>query len=87
MKQKYNKKLREQIRERDNGLCICGKQGGHVHHIIFRSHYGSNKPENLILLCQECHTRVHSNEKHYVPILMKYQEDRYGKLTKEDLKC
>ena len=87
MKQKYNKKLREQIRERDLGVCICGREGGHIHHIVHRSHCGSNEPKNLILLCDGCHRLVHSDEKHYVPVLMKYQEERYGKLTKEDLKC
>jgi 5-methylcytosine-specific restriction endonuclease McrA len=42
---------------RDNYLCqMCGKIGHDVHHIIFRSQQGKHKANNLILLCNECHT-------------------------------
>ena len=84
---KFDKKLRLQIYERDEYCIFCGKTIQDIHHIIYRSHSGANIPENLIGLCRKHHTMVHSDEKHYVPVLMKYQEERYGKLTKEDLKC
>ena len=42
---------------RDRGLCqLCGKVGAEIHHIIFKSKMGDNKPNNLTLLCKECHT-------------------------------
>jgi len=48
--------LWQYVHTRDNGLCqICAKKGSEVHHIIFRSHGGTNAPNNLILLCYECH--------------------------------
>ena len=42
---------------RDVFLCqLCGTNGEDVHHIVFRSQGGSHKPNNLVLLCGECHT-------------------------------
>lgn len=47
----------------------CGKSIGrfHHHHIRFRSAYGSDTLENLILLCENCHEiYAHgTNEKKY----------------------
>ena len=34
----------------------------HVHHIIFRSKQGTNSPDNLITLCQDCHDKLHRGE-------------------------
>lgn len=34
----------------------------HCHHIVFRSKQGSDTPENLITLCETCHTALHSGE-------------------------
>lgn len=40
--------------------------GNDVHHIIYKSHQGSDLPENLIVLCRECHLAIHSgNIKRY----------------------
>ena len=33
-----------------------------VHHIIFRSKGGSDEPENLITLCDDCHTDLHAGK-------------------------
>jgi len=58
--------IHEYIVARDEGLCqLCGTQGDHKHHIIFKSAGGTNKPNNLILLCTNkgtndgCHDAVH----------------------------
>jgi 5-methylcytosine-specific restriction endonuclease McrA len=54
------KELRAYVLTRDNGLCqMCGKQGYHIHHIIYKSLGGKNTANNLITLCEEHHT---SNE-------------------------
>ncbi|MGV8121990.1 MAG: HNH endonuclease [Candidatus Xenobiia bacterium LiM19] len=37
--------------------CNC-RRNLHIHHIIPRSHGGSDEPENLIVLCQTCHLRL-----------------------------
>lgn len=60
--------VKQYVRERDKYTCqICKADtikkgtGLEVHHIIPRSHGGSNKPSNLISLCKKCHNKVHSN--------------------------
>jgi hypothetical protein len=52
------------VRERDHCCKKCGKcsfmlDQFHVHHKIPLSQGGSNKIENLILLCDKCHKRIH----------------------------
>ncbi len=31
----------------------------HVHHIVFKSHGGTDSPDNLITLCDTCHDKLH----------------------------
>ena len=55
------------VRNRDNYQCqICkkyvGNQPNEVHHIVLKSDGGSDRPENLILLCLNCHTNVHAGK-------------------------
>ena len=50
---------------RDNYICQCCKIKKvtlHVHHIIYRSNDGSDKMENLITLCEDCHKKLHNGE-------------------------
>lgn len=45
---------------RDGGLCqLLGIVGTEVHHIIFKSHGGTNAPNNLILLSKRGHQIQH----------------------------
>lgn len=37
-----------------------GIYGLHAHHIVHRSQMGSDKPENLALICGECHWKHHN---------------------------
>ena len=54
--------LREAVFTRDEYTCqCCGKtikDGAilHIHHIIYRSHGGTNRMSNLITVCDKCHT-------------------------------
>lgn len=44
---------------RDNYTCqVCKKKGGilNTHHLVYRSHGGSNRSDNLITVCTDCHT-------------------------------
>jgi len=52
--------IRAAIIERDNFACQrCGKSENlHVHHIIPRISGGTDEPDNLITLCQECHVPI-----------------------------
>jgi|GEM_PF-745932 len=64
----YNfENVKAYIRDRDNYTCqICKKKianiQNEVHHIIPRSKGGSDRPDNLILLCQNCHAKVHAEK-------------------------
>ena len=62
---------------RDNYTCqVCGKSKDkilQIHHIIYRSNGGSNKVNNLITVCTDCHT----SENHKKGgILYEWQEKR-----------
>jgi hypothetical protein len=59
----YN--VKAYVLHRDNYTCQkCKTKKGklHVHHIIFRSNGGTNSPENLITLCESCHSKLHKGE-------------------------
>lgn len=60
---------------RDNYTCqVCGKSKGKIlqtHHIVYRSSGGTNRADNLITVCTDCHT--HENHQH-CGILYKWQE-------------
>ncbi|WP_165350938.1 RNA-guided endonuclease IscB, partial [Ectobacillus funiculus] len=50
---------------RDNYTCqVCKKKGGilQTHHIVYRSHDGSNAASNLITVCTTCHTHENHQE-------------------------
>ena len=77
---KYDKKQRNKIYIRDKFTCrVCGKGAGHIHHIIYRSHSGSNDERNLIALCSRCHTRCHNDESKWREILLNMQYEIYGR--------
>ena len=53
------------VRARDKYTCqICSEKlcKLRVHHIQERTNGGSDRPENLITLCESCHGLVHSNQ-------------------------
>ncbi len=59
--------VRQYVLFRDNYTCqhCKGKSKDkilHVHHIIFRSKSGSDRPENLITLCATCHKKLHEGK-------------------------
>lgn len=44
-------------------LCeVCDAVAVDIHHIVFRSHGGSDNADNLIALCRQCHTKAHSDK-------------------------
>lgn len=56
---------KEAILNRDKYTCqVCGKKHTRleVHHIIYRSQGGTNDENNLITLCEDCHSKVHDGK-------------------------
>lgn len=57
----YN--VKSAVLNRDNYTCqICGEKDTRleVHHIQFRSKGGSNRMDNFVTLCRDCHKQIHS---------------------------
>ena len=53
--------LRQLVLRRDSWRCqSCGAMSNlEIHHREFRSHSGTDSEENLITLCNACHSEVH----------------------------
>jgi len=67
---KFNRKLKELIRERDNYCCqVCNKaqtKNGRklpVHHIDYDKN--NSDPKNLTSLCNSCHSKTNSGKRKY----------------------
>ncbi|WP_084071254.1 RNA-guided endonuclease IscB [Desulfocicer vacuolatum] len=61
----YN--IKAYILSRDNYKCQSRQKVEHskklnVHHIVFRSKGGTNTPDNLITLCENCHKNLHAGK-------------------------
>lgn len=59
------------VLNRDNYTCQCCKSKYdsdknkiklHVHHIVYRRNNGSDDAENLIVLCESCHKKLHEGK-------------------------
>ena len=49
--------------EQDKILCEhCGRVACDLHHIVYRSHGGTDEVENIIALCRKCHEMAHNSE-------------------------
>lgn len=51
--------VRYYVFARDDYTCqVCHRKGGilHTHHIVYKSEGGTDKADNLITVCSECHT-------------------------------
>jgi 5-methylcytosine-specific restriction endonuclease McrA len=76
---KLDKKFREMIYERDNGVCsYCGQRGNNVHHIVGRRNRSLRWfPANGLVLCSGCHT-FRTDSFHQNPLTtMKWFEETY----------
>jgi 5-methylcytosine-specific restriction endonuclease McrA len=56
--------LRERVLRRDGWRCqFCGSMTNlEVHHQQFRSHSGKDSDVNLITLCTDCHSSIHTGQ-------------------------
>lgn len=65
------KLVREEVLARDRYRCryCAGTSFLHLHHIIYRSQGGIHEPWNLITLCEEHHSLMHSDKRRWMPVL------------------
>lgn len=56
--------VRQAILDRDGHKCFfCGATTNlHVHHMTPRSKGGTDDPENLLVVCEKCHTWLHEGD-------------------------
>jgi HNH endonuclease len=79
---------RTAVLARDGGCRYCGTRDGlHLHHIVYRSERHDHSERNLITLCHVHHQLVHSNKRHWQPILQAYITDLYDHGRKTYLKA
>lgn len=82
-KNKEYARMRKLAYERDDGMCVlCGALATETHHIIFRSHGGTNELENLACLCRKCHEIAHGvnakQTRETLQRIVKERNERYG---------
>lgn len=66
----WTKTLKRSIRERDKYICqICYKEGNFVHHIDYNKK--NCNPDNLINLCNGCHTMTNHNRDKWIEFFNK----------------
>ncbi|RDV80741.1 RNA-guided endonuclease IscB [Ammonifex thiophilus] len=54
---------REKVLNRDGACVLCGStEKLQRHHLVPRAKGGTDTPENQVLLCAECHRKLHSGE-------------------------
>ena len=57
------KALREKAYKRSNNLCeLCGAPKKAVHHIEYPKHFTEDNLSNLIVVCANCHEKLHGIE-------------------------
>jgi len=73
---------KDRIHERRNNVCeYCKSEwwGLHVHHIIPISDGGSHLPDNLMLLCEDCHASAHGGFDRSKRVNVKFDPNRRPK--------
>ena len=58
----FSNKIRQEIYEECGGKCQqCGGKGQEVHHVMPRSRSGRGVKTNGLLVCQDCHRKIHQD--------------------------
>lgn len=82
----YN--VKSAVLSRDNYTCqICGvKQAKlEVHHIRSRSEGGSNRMDNLVVLCKDCHAKVHTGELDFTKKVKSFKHSSHMNIMRKRL--
>lgn len=83
----YN--VKSYILHRDDYKCKHCKRKNlklHIHHIVFRSNEGTDEPNNLITLCEDCHKKLHDGEFSIKGSLSKTKDATQMNIIKSQLK-
>ena len=81
-----SKEVRQEVVDRDNGLCIfCKQQAVDVMHFVSRGRLGLGIKENLALGCRSCHTMLdHTEHRNDMLMIFKMKLNRmYPTFTDE----
>lgn len=82
----YN--VKQAVLSRDNYTCqSCDKKSGklEVHHIVFKSKGGSNRMDNLVVLCEDCHKKIHSGEIKYTRRVKSFKHATHMNIMRKKL--
>src|SRR4030042_4943245 len=80
--------LRKKVLSRDFGICrCCGFEADEVHHIIPLIYNGEDKPNNMISLCQICHTHAPDTKKEFYSYMKSGGAKTYMILGKLLIQC
>ena len=52
---------RKAVKQRDGGQCVCGAPATEMHHKTYNN-LGKEPLSELVMLCNECHNRLHPDE-------------------------
>lgn len=84
---KEEKEVYEYINSIEKWCQLCGSTSYlHRHHIRYGACGRKTYIGNIIVLCEECHRKVHSNKKYWMPKLIELDErirSKYERLDRE----
>lgn len=82
----YN--VKSAVLNRDGYKCqICGSKDTQleVHHIIYRSNGGSNRMDNLVTLCHDCHSKIHTGKLEFNKKVKSFKHGSYMNIMRKRL--
>ena len=80
----FNKKLKTQIKIRDNYECVCGKQTQKlaIHHINYDKLNSDER--NLITLCYNCHSKTNFKRNKWENFFKTINDKKYDKMSENN---
>lgn len=80
---KKEKELYQKIAEEQPYCQLCGSVNYlAIHHIRYGACGRKTYLGNLIRLCKQCHDKVHSNKKHWQPILIEMAKEHERRMER-----
>ena len=81
-------RIKAKLKVKQEGRCyLCGrKRAGVCHHIIPVSLGGKTEENNLILLCSECHSKLHTYYRRKAQVEMFKQDDNFFRKCIDEFK-